>query len=422
MVAKRGVFQVLLPLNGFNWEPCGIFLYKLAIPFDTGFVQEFLIQDMRLPNHHSLSGGRRIAALAGLVTWAAVALAPAADLSQMATRQVKMQADSMVNMGHYEQAIPVLRELISRLRHMTDESGISEYESALYSLGFCQMVTGQPEEAVSTLELYLKTFPDRNISRSVRARDMLAEASLTVGAYDRAIELYHEHIESRHTPEDRKRVARGQLVDAYSQAEKWREAIPVLSRFVDQRRDAELRGKAATVLCQAYVEVGEPEKVFGLVGIMERQNSPARYSLPFNLAMLAAGDQLLQSEQFELALPLYQIVMPKRLIEEWLVDHALELRERSQQLAATRTLEAARQRVFLNQQVLRLEQQSAAFEEIESYDEELRTRLAQAFFQTGRKWEAYWVYRQLMEDFPDSEHGEQAAFAAFALAAELGMR
>lgn len=361
---------------------------------------------------------------AALLMVALASRLPGQAPAQLGTTDLKNISDQLVSQRKYPEAIPYLEELHTRIKDNTTPESVEISERIVFYLGLAHAVANQPSDAIRYLELYLEKFKDKNITRTVNVQDMLAEALFISGQYDKAGALYLALVNSRHTPDDRRRNARLNLIDSYISAKEWDKLVRTSRAFVNETRDPELQGRAAIALCQGYVQTDRPEKVFELIPILENSSSTARYRVDFNLAMIAAGDRLFGMQKYDIALPLYQIAASKRLIERLINERTQDLKTQKENLAAIRPVPPNMGTLMssINGELKRLGDQLDELKEAESYDEELRMRIAQTFYNQGRRWEALWAYESLMDDFPESSQGEKAGYAAFALAAELGQR
>jgi len=360
-----------------------------------------------------------------LAAWRTAALAQTpAPIGQMGTPVLKSAADQYINLQRYGEALPYLEELYTRLKDTTTPESKDMLERVVFYLALGYVTTNKQSEAIRYLDVYLEKYNGQNISRTVNVLDMLAEAYFRTGEYTKAAQTYQTILASRHTPLDQRRTAKLNLMDCYIASKGWDKLAEAARNFVQESGDPDLQGRAATALCQAYVQTNETDRIFELIPLLENSSSTARFRVDFNLAMLAAGDRMFQARDFDAALLLYQIVAPRRFIENLIKERADDLKEKKEALAALRPVppNLGAQMAAINGEMQRLQEQTQDLKGAASYDEELRTRLAQTFYRQGRKWEALWLYEGLMDDFPDSEYGERAGYAAFALAAELGQR
>lgn len=338
----------------------------------------------------------------------------------MATGQLKSQTDFLISAGKYQEVIPFIEELLKRLEDSTDQNTISQVERLRYMLAYAYFTQGDLAAATIQFEEYLKKHKDQNILRTTMALDMLANCFFSQGQYDQAVPRFEEMLASRHTPHDRRRTAKMLLGECFVRLKDWNKAIPLLEEMLRDSSDLEAQGRAAVFLCQGYIELDKAERVFEILPLLEESGSLARYSVEFNLAVLAGADRLMLDGKLDLALPLFLVVAPKRLIENWLNEQTEEI-ESDRETAKKLGPQGMTTVLNLTSKLKQLEEQREALAGTTSYDEELRARIAQAYFRQGRKWEALWVYDSLIEDFPDTPHAEEAAYAGFALAGTLGM-
>jgi len=341
-------------------------------------------------------------------------------VDQMPTAYVKSQADFLVLTGKFAEAIPFILETMKRLDGATDPKIGEELERLTYSLGYCYFATDQYPEAVETFVPYLEKYGDVNITRTVTATDLLANALFFLERYDEATVYFNKMIASRHTPLDRKREARILVAEAAIRQKNWEQAIALLEPIVKDSSDQDLQSQAAVFLCQAYVNSEKAHRIFNLLPLLESAKSLARNSVEFNLTMLQGADRLMANGNIDLALPLLLVVAPRRFMETWIENEITESQEMRAE-AASKGASSSGSVLSLVTRIKALEAQKALLASTESYDEELRTRIAQCFFKQGRNWEALWVYEGLMNDFPESVHAEDAAFAGMALAGSLGL-
>lgn len=321
----------------------------------------------------------------------------------------------------YGELIPLLTEYIKRLDEKPDPAQEGERERLGYSLAYCHFAEGNEQEATAEFQKYLDKFAEKNPTRTGLALDILGTGLFSQGRYDEAAPVFERILARKFTAPERAREVRSMLVDCYVLPGNWQKAIPYLERAVADKSDLDFFGQCVVYLCQGYIETGKVEKVFELLPDLEQSGSVARYSVAFNLALLRGADRLFQEGRVDLALPLFLTVAPKRLIEAWLVeqtDIAKGKREAAKALASEAGAAAI---VAANERLRRLEAEEKLLAGTQSYDEELRHRIAQAYFRQSRTWEALWVYESIIEDFPDSQFGEDAAYAGFALAASLGL-
>jgi|GEM_PF-1846403 len=345
----------------------------------------------------------------------------AQTLDNIPTAQLRGQIDMLLGSKRYGELIPLLTEYIKRLDEKPDPAQEGERERLGYSLAYCYFAEGQEAEAAAEFQNYLGKFEEKNPTRTGLALDILANSLFSQGKYDEAAPVFEKILARKFTTPERAREVRSQLLECYVLPGNWQKAIPYLERAIADKSDLDFFGQCVVYLCQGYIETDKVEKVFELLPDLEQSGSVARYSVAFNLAVLRGADRLFQEGRVDLALPLFLIVAPKRLIESWLVeqtDIAKGKREAAKALASEAGAAAI---IAANERLRRLETEEKLLAATTSYDEELRHRIAQAYFRQSRTWEALWVYESIIQDFPDSQFGEDAAYAGFALAASLGL-
>ncbi len=344
-----------------------------------------------------------------------------ANLDNVPSTELRGRIEAFLLSKNYAEVIPLLQEYVKRLEESKDPKVEPELERISYTLAYCLFIEGRETEACELFAKYLERFSEKNRHRTSAALDIYSSSLFAQKRYDEAATVFERIVAREFTPPDRLREAKAMLIECYVLPGNWEKANPILERAVSDRSDMDLFGRAVVYLCQGYIETDKVEKVFDLLPDLEQSGSIARYSAAFNLSVLRGADKLFEAGRVDLALPLFLIVAPKRLIETWLREQT-DLARGQREAARAQSGEAGVLAVIAaNERLRRLEAEEQTLAQVQSYDEELRHRIAQSYFRQSRTWEALWVYESIMEDFPESNYGEEAAYAGFALAASLGL-
>ncbi|MEX1117252.1 MAG: tetratricopeptide repeat protein [Terrimicrobiaceae bacterium] len=343
------------------------------------------------------------------------------SLDNVPTAQLRGQIEMLLATKRYGELIVPLQEYVKRLEEKPDPAQTDELERLSYSLAYCYFSEGREAESSPLFQKYLEKFSEKNPTRTGLALDILSASLFGQGRYEEATPLFERILARKFTTPERAREVRSTLVDCYVLPGNWKKAIPFLENAITDKSDLDFFGQCVVYLSQGYIETDRVEKVFELLPDLEQSGSVARYSVRFNLAVLQGADKLFQQGRVDLALPLFLIVAPKPLVETWLGEQTDIAKGRREAAKALASEAGAASIVAANERLRRLEDEAKLLAQTKSYDEELRHRIAQAYFHQSRTWEALWVYESIMEDFPESQYGEDAAYAGFALAASLGL-
>lgn len=247
---------------------------------------------------------------------------------------------------------------------------------------------------------------------------MLGDTYFEQESYDMAAETWERLRSTFKMPPVEGGVYLGKIADAKVKSGDWTGVIPVLMEIKGSAPGQTERNRAITLLVQAYIESGQPKKILDLLPVVAGMSSGPRLDVEFNLALIRGGDAMLGEGQAGLALLLYSMAMTK----EALLDTTTAECERLEAVKTTAT--ASRQPLIVLsavQQIKKLEGQKRLLEEIPSYTEELRMRVARVYFDRNQKWEAFWAFYEVYRDFPETQFSEDALHAAFLISAELGM-
>ncbi|MEM8549707.1 MAG: tetratricopeptide repeat protein, partial [Verrucomicrobiota bacterium] len=136
-----------------------------------------------------------------------------------------------------------------------------------------------------------------------------------------------------------------------------------------------------------------------------------------NIALIDAGDRLSAARRYNEAMLMYRMVLSVADIIAW----------QEQQLASITTqLDRLKLSGVENERMVELETekfnteaQLQALRKLTPYEADLQIRIARTFFLTGRDWESFYAYRDLIERYPDNANIEDFIYAAFTAASEL---
>jgi TolA-binding protein len=338
------------------------------------------------------------------------------DYSQTATEVLSQTADMLTMKGDWTAAYPVLEELVKRFGELKDAGAIARLEGLYYNLAIAAKFSNQNEKAITALEQYLARYPKGR--KSKEAMDLLGDAYFEQESYEMAAEVWERLRSTFKMPPVEGVVYLGKIADAKVKSGDWTGVIPVLLEIKSSAPGQTERNRAITLLVQAYIESGQPGEILDLLPVVAGMSSGPRLDVEFNLALIRGGDALLGEGQAGLALLLYSMAMTK---EALLDTNAAE----GERLEAVKTAATANRQplavLSTVQQIKKLEAQNQLLEEIPSYTEELRMRVARVYFDRNQKWEAFWAFYEVYHDFPETPFSEDALHAAFLISAELGM-
>lgn len=342
----------------------------------------------------------------------------APNLGKVATQQLRTQADAAVNQQKWQEAYWFLQELSIRYKDVVDVNAVAQMEPVFYYLGFSAMMIGRHREAAAAYEDYMKRYPRSNRRRQIM--ESLGDVRYGARLYPEAAEVWLKIPKEFRVHPTEEAPLLAKVADAYFAIKDYAKGIPILHKLLKIAHTPELRSKAAVSLTQAHIANEDPGSIIELLPFLTSKNNPARYDAEFNIALVRGGDALLAEGDLGFALLLFQLALTKEELQQWYHDEEQRLLTLRASLIAQKKPGEA---IFeVSEQMARIREKAAVLNDVKSYTEELRMRIARTYFDMGRKWEAMWTFWTVYKDFPKTAFSEQALYAAFGLASELDMR
>lgn len=319
-----------------------------------------------------------------------------------------------LNAGAYDQAIPLLQQLIEWFKNSTKPSLQRDLERFRFQLGLCHYLTGQFAESGQAFSDYLEAY--RNGPHAPDAAVYLGDGYRFTQKLEQALRQYQSARKTYAYDDDwstdilcsmtRCRLAQGH----------WGEALPLLQEVYRVAPDDQRATWAATLICTAYLKESKLADVWRLVPYLLQTDSPAARSVAFNVAALEAGDALFAAERYREALWVYRLVHPRGVIEERTKRLLRDLKDDVEDLRDTAG--AYRELLRAQEAVSEAETELAALAHVPDYDVELRSRIARAYLEVRRFREARTLFLELRADLPPAG-SEEALYLAFHCSTQL---
>ncbi|WOO41604.1 tetratricopeptide repeat protein [Rubellicoccus peritrichatus] len=342
-------------------------------------------------------------------------------LSQLQTKAVEL-----VDSQQYLQARPYLTELVSRFEAEDPETK-KRLEAVYFYLGVGYLVeygssqsNNLLQEAIKWFDRLDKEFP--NGSFTVIASLATADAYRGLQQWTKAAEIYKKllrpPLEVRLNSQQRVEALK-KLSQAYYIAKDWKNGEPWFKKFFDASRDPDDKAAAAAALMEAYINQGKFQSAIDLFPFLVGE-SPARYKLQFNVALIDAGDKLAKEKDYNEAMLMYRMVLTVEEILAWQENRSRDLSGQLELLKSS-TGSTSERAVELETEIYNTDAQIKALKSMTSYTPELRVRIARNYLLTGRDWESFWAYLELINDYPNHANVQDFYYAAFTGATNIGM-
>ncbi len=327
----------------------------------------------------------------------------------------------LINARNYEQAAPLLQELITRLKPIMsrNDSARRMVDFAKFHLGVAAFERGDYADAVRIFREYRQVFPDGHFD--FPSLVMTAECHAMRDDWEKTAATAGTILERPRLDQEQRLQAIQLLSEARVQQRRWEEALPLLMQLFTTSRDAVIRNDAGVQYAICLVELNRFDELFALIPQLD--GTPARYDIHFNLALIDAGDKKAQEGNYNEALLLYGLVYEKAELEQRVKQDIEQIEMLLQSLGGIGGLSlhtlASRDRKLrrildgFRRELERIRAQT-------EYTQELRFRIAGVYYEQKRSWEALAAFRSLYEEFSGQPIAEQGLYSSFSTALDMG--
>lgn len=343
----------------------------------------------------------------------------------MGFSELSAAAEELISRGEIGRADPFLQELMTRFEHAEREDPNVSLEAANWLAVQAKIAlfqeTGQRRH-LQDAERLLNRFRER-YPRSERMKDVIQRLGMLyaeLGRTDEAIKTLNELLAgplARQLSASEEDRVLHTLTLLYYQGENLAPGVPVFRRLMQQTRDEERWALAAAALFEAHMQAQRFDDALELLPLLARE-SEARYRPRLNIAFFRASDQFSAQGRFTDASLMLTLAMTSPDMIRFFEGNRDRMRSEQQWIRQTRPQSA--RIADLQQQIDRIEANLEAMRKLPSLETDLLVRRARNFTQTGRVFEAFWLFYRLYNEFPRDDQFEFFAFATFANARDLG--
>jgi TolA-binding protein len=343
----------------------------------------------------------------------------------MGFSELSAAAEEMISRGEIARADPFLQELMTRFEHAEQAGeGVSLEPAnwlAIQAKFALYQETAQRrhlQDAERLLTRFRERYPSSERMKDVIQRQGMLYAEL--GRTDEAIKTLNEllagSLARQLSVSEEDRILHT-LTLLYYQGETLAAGEPVFRRLIRQTRDEERRALATAALFEAHLQAKRFDEALELIPVLARE-SEARYRPRLNIAFFRASDLLSAQGRFTDASLMLTLAMTSPDMMAYFEGNRDRLRSQLNWIKETRP--GSSRIGELQQQIDRIEANLQAMRNLPSLETDLLVRRARNFTQTGRIFEAFWLFYRLYQEFPRDDQFEFFAFASFANARDLG--
>lgn len=276
------------------------------------------------------------------------------------------------------------------------------FEKVVFVEGACYFNLNDFPKAITTLELYVSTFPEGESYNPVRMA--LGRAYLANKEPDKGIEVLRKV--AAEAPEF---MAEAGVVIAehLRKTDKPDEALQILEKVLSGGVQSPAAIQAAMLSADILVAKGEVEKASEMMEKVRGVASGGENVAQMNNISLKLGDQMLERKSFREALSAYQMVRRQSEISR-MQKERLALIEKSMANPGKGPIPGSKEELKA-----RFDSEKMLLEEIEKrpdYDASLYYRLGRCYFEMGRFWESLLAFEVIVNDFKTFPQRDRAMY------------
>lgn len=332
-------------------------------------------------------------------------------------------ADTLVGNKQFIEARPYLEQLVERFQDSEQKDnlqGVYFYLAISYLVEYSNDNSKDAlTEAIKWLQRMQKEFPQGKHA----IKGYLFEADAYRGLQDflAAADIYEKLLkqpfESMMNYEERLEALE-KLTQALYIKQEWQRGLPYFETFLKETRNPDHQAMAAAALLEGNIKLGNFDKALEFLRFLVGE-SPARFNLQLNVALMDAGDRLGKEGRYTEAMLMYRMVLTVEEITKWQQSRLEDLEGQLSRLRVTTQDKNNERAIELETDIFNAKAQIKALQDFNSYTQLLKVRIARTYLQTNRDWESFYAYMNMINEFPDSESLENYIYAAFTGATKI---
>ena len=422
--------------------------------------------------------------VATFITYGTLCLAQEMELSELSSAGLLSEAGQELSSDNYAGAIPYLTEYLVRMDGVQDDRVITLVQSVRLKLGQIGAYLNDSTMAISYLTEYTEKLP---CMQPREAWKLLALNLFELGEYPACVKaatyaltnpepkalpkskeqidyddlsddelggLTARQLKRIEREEKEKRTSRAELIlDENSDGEapysleeqvmlhmtlaesnftmgEWKECIDSYQFVVTNEADEERRGYAILQLINSFIALEQYDDAKD--SILDLYETDARYNIRVNMALMSTAAALFNAEEYDSALLLYRMVLPRDELIVYQVDKMNSMRREAglpnvELIFSTNEMNRI-ETTFGNKQddfdvstdgfneglppkpeeLLKLEESVSILVSLPPYEDDVIFRCGLIFVQSKRPWEAVEALNYVYEQDPDNEIGQRA--------------
>lgn len=403
--------------------------------------------------------------------------------AEMSASGLLTEAGRLLQQQNYTEALPYLKDYLERMKDSQDKRVGALMQDVRFKLGKINLLLGEQEAAQSYFEAYMQGKPiyrRREVLKSLAVsyfesdkyrqsiqtvleafapppeveEEVEAEVDIDTlskdelgGLTKRQLRRYEEEAEEAETDElfddisADKPVEEAEytlrdmvmlnltLAESYSGLMQWKESVEPYEFVIKNAEKLQRQGYATMKLVTALSELGEYDRVREL--IVELAATEARYDIRVNMAMMNAASSLFNVQEYDSALMLYRMVLPRRVLADYHLGKVNELRRsagmremqitistnaggRVESLLGYKYAESSMEGestgldVEMPPGLVEMEESVGTLLSLAPYEDDVIYRIGQLYYDCGRPWEALAAFDLTAAKDPEGQRGLRA--------------
>jgi len=367
-------------------------------------------------------------------------------------------------MGHmqaerYEDAVALMYIYIGEVEESKAPRVIAIAQDIRFQMATILITTDRLDEAAAVLEQYI-SYPVSNHPR--QAHKMLATCYFDIGEYEGAIGAVTNALEYNANPMEVARLRKKSddeddeeevvfedaepeadftpaeltmlhltLAESHYNLGNWAECVAPFEHVIANTPDEQRKGYAIMQVVNALIEIPDFARITAWIPQLYR--TAARYDIRVNLALMNAAAALSEEGEYDSALPLYRMILPRDELLEYQQDKLRRLRvaaglpaEESEEKATAETVlfgtddgrKATEEEKVADtglliekpKELIELENLIIALQKLPPYENDIDYRMADLYKTVERHWEGLRFFDKVFAASPESEIGERSIY------------
>ncbi len=392
------------------------------------------------------------------------------------------EAGQLLKQMNYDSAVPYLTDYLVRMKESKDERVLALMQDVRFKLGKINVLLGNQGKAQAYYEEYMSGAPvyrRREVLKSLavsyfESKEYVKSISAVTNAFapppaqvvekknegkvedlsrqerggltKRQLKRYQEEaqeykdeffddLSADKPPEEpeytlqEKVLLNMTLAESCSGLSRWKESVEPYQFVIDHAEKMERRGFAIMKLVTSYSKLKEYERVHELIAGLAV--SDIRYDIRVNMAMMNAASALFNVAQYDNALMLYRMILPRRALADFHLERANTLRRDTGMREMNITLStnesgrvesllgykyadtsldggASGVQIEMPPELVEIEESIGSLLSLAPYEDDVIYRIGQLYYECGRPWEALSAFDLITSRDPEGDQGLRA--------------